>query len=91
MIEKKEIMIKGKVQGVCFRAFTLKAARSFDIKGTVKNLFNGDVQVIAIGEKMQMESFIRALQQGPRLARVKKVVVSELKNVRNYADFRIIY
>ena len=45
-----EIIVLGRVQGVCYRAFVLHRANELNIKGYAKNLMNGNVKVIAIGE-----------------------------------------
>lgn len=61
---KKRLHIKfaGRVQGVGFR-FTAEAiARQFNITGWARNLTNGEVEIVAEGEKESLEEFISNLQ-----------------------------
>lgn len=73
----KQFIISGYVQGVWFRASTRDQANNLGIKGWVKNLNNGDVEVIACGNDQQLEILHQWLQRGPEHALVDKVVVSD--------------
>jgi acylphosphatase len=66
-------LIKGRVQGVAFRHYTVREAEKWGIAGTVRNLFNGDVEVYAQGDESSMAHFESYLHTGPRSARVDKV------------------
>lgn len=88
---RKKILISGRVQGVGFRMFTVRQARNFGIKGYAKNLFNGKVEVLAIGEKNELNPFIEQLKIGPRMANVKKLNVNETDNDEEFEDFSIRY
>lgn len=68
-----EAIIKGRVQGVFFRAQTQKQALNLNIKGSVSNLNDGCVKVIAGGKEASIKQLLAWLQQGPRLARVDEV------------------
>jgi len=57
-----EILIKGYVQGVGFRYFVQRLAKKIGVKGYVKNLFSGDVLIIAQGENFQLEDFIKRVK-----------------------------
>ena len=65
--------IKGRVQGVAFRHYTVHEAEKWGISGFVKNLFNGDVEVYAQGAEAQIAKFESFLHIGPRSASVEKV------------------
>lgn len=71
------ILVKGKVQGVYFRASAAKMAEQFFISGHAKNLKSGDVEIHAQGEKEQLELFIDWCWKGPLNAKVKDVLVEE--------------
>ncbi len=71
-------IIKGIVQGVFFRQNTREAALKQDIKGTVKNLYNGDVEVYAQGAAENIAEFEKFLNTGPMLSRVDNVIKEEL-------------
>lgn len=83
------ITISGKVQGVFFRQSTQEKAGSLGISGTVRNLPNGDVQVIATGNKEQLDQLILWCHSGPSRALVAKVVVEEVLP-ENFSGFRVI-
>jgi acylphosphatase len=65
--------VKGRVQGVWFRDSTRREALKLKIHGYAKNLANGDVEVLAIGEMSALDSLYRWLHEGPPLARVSEV------------------
>jgi acylphosphatase len=66
-------VIKGRVQGVGFRFFTVEAARRMGISGWVRNLANGDVEAEAEGAPQTVAAFIQELKTGHRWARVDSV------------------
>ncbi|HEY4831085.1 MAG TPA: acylphosphatase [Waddliaceae bacterium] len=55
-------IISGNVQGVCFRAITRDFAQQLNIKGIVKNLTNGSVEIFAQGEKNTLEKLLEMLK-----------------------------
>jgi len=83
--------IEGKVQGVFFRYFTLENARKNRINGWVKNLEDGRVEVVAEGERGDIEKFLEFLRIGPKFAKVKKVRVEWEEYSGEFKDFRILY
>jgi len=86
-----EIIVSGRVQGVCYRAFVLEKAQELNIKGYTRNLMNGDVEIIAVGEESILEIFINLLQKGPSMARVDIIETSEIIIGEGFSDFRIKY
>ncbi len=73
----KRYRVSGHVQGVFFRAATQEQARRLGLKGWVRNMPNGDVELLAWGDAEGLHELAAWLWQGPPMARVKKVV-SEL-------------
>ena len=65
--------VAGKVQGVWFRASAREQAVRLGLRGYARNLDDGRVEVLAIGEDAAIEQLEKWLWQGPRLARVKDV------------------
>jgi len=65
--------VHGKVQGVWFRAWTRDTARELGLTGWVRNLPSGDVEVLAQGDRGQLEALILRLWDGPPLARVTDI------------------
>jgi acylphosphatase len=71
------IVIRGKVQGVGFRWFARVAARRLELKGWVRNLDDGSVEVAAAGSQEHLTMFRRQLTQGPDGARVESIEEAE--------------
>ena len=70
------VIISGHVQGVGYRYFTKKQAdRSGDIKGTVRNLEDGRVEVVAEGPEQSMRRLLTILEKGPVFFRVTDMKV----------------
>ena len=86
-----EIIVSGRVQGVCYRAFVLHRANELNIKGYTKNLMNGNVKVIASGEDNTMNIFIDMLKEGHSMARVDNIQTSEIIIGEEFSDFSIKY
>ena len=85
------VLISGKVQGVGFRNFTQMNAKQLGINGYAKNLPNGKVEVVAEGDKSQLDALVALLKQGPRFARVDSLEVDERPFTGEYKTFGIRY
>jgi acylphosphatase len=70
------IVVSGMVQGVGFRYFVQHHARQLGLTGWVRNLANGDVEVVAEGNKEFVESLIVYVRRGPRSAVVSNAAVT---------------
>ena len=66
-------LVRGKVQGVWFRASTRDEALMLGLRGYASNLSNGDVEVLAVGDADAIDRLAVWLQQGPPMARVDAV------------------
>ncbi|MBD3224308.1 MAG: acylphosphatase [Caldithrix sp.] len=84
-----QVILKGRVQGVGFRWFTREQAREFGVNGYVKNLPNGDVEVVAEGEVAVVDAFIEKLKQGPGFAHVTDTEMTELQKTDRYSSFDV--
>ncbi len=82
------ITIIGDVQGVGFRFSARNAARTYRIKGYVKNNFDGSVYIEAEADKSSLDKFISWCYEGPAHAKVKDVTVSK-GTLQNYKAFDI--
>jgi acylphosphatase len=91
MIKEIRCNIKGRVQLVMFRNFTRTIARALGLKGYVKNLKDGSVEVLSQGEKENLKEFLIHLNKGPILARVDSIGVSWMEPKEEYEGFNIVY
>jgi acylphosphatase len=72
------ITVSGKVQGVYYRQSSRERAVELGITGTVQNLRDGSVQIIATGTKEQLDELANWCSKGPVRAAVENVEVKEL-------------
>lgn len=73
-MEARHLLISGIVQGVGYRAWTVRTARAFGLNGWVRNLHDGRVEVWAEGSAEDLAKLEASCHQGPRYAEVEKVV-----------------
>ncbi len=59
------LIVLGKVQGVFYRASCQDVAVKYGLHGWVKNLYTGEVEAVAQGEKEKLEKFIEWCKKGP--------------------------
>ena len=84
----RKYVVKGRVQGVGFRAFVQYAADSLDIRGWTRNSDDGSVEVYAVGTPEQLSALSAYLWRGPRMAIVRHVDEMEAA-VEEWSDFQI--
>ncbi len=89
MVQTISIIVKGNVQGVYYRQTTQEKATALGITGTVCNLPDRNVKIIATGAKEQLEKLVAWCRQGPSRA---EVVSLELKDepLQEFSDFKIV-
>ena len=83
------LLIKGKVQGVFYRATAKKIADKLQLTGWIKNTKDGDVEVAATGNEEQLKVFINWCKKGPEKAKVEDVIVTP-KTETHFNDFKIV-
>ena len=76
MHKTAEILVSGYVQAVGYRLYTKRYADQLGLTGSVQNLPDGNVRVVASGAEQDLERFIDRLREGPRAAIVKDVKVT---------------
>jgi acylphosphatase len=71
--QTRRYFVSGIVQGVGFRFFVQREAEKLRVAGYARNLFDGRVEVFAVGSPAQLEAMKRALERGPRFSSVSGV------------------
>jgi acylphosphatase len=66
-------IVKGRVQGVGFRAFVVETGLVLGATGWARNHWDGSVEVVAEGDQKTLEDLLAALRRGPRISRVSQV------------------
>jgi acylphosphatase len=85
----RRFVIAGRVQGVGFRWFTHDAAAREGVHGWVRNLADGSVEVVAEGDRSDVDRLEAAVRRGPGSARVERFDVEELAPTGRTAGFEI--
>jgi acylphosphatase len=86
------MVVEGLVQGVGFRWFVARHADSLGLKGYVSNLYNGNVEIEAVGERGMIEELIKQVKIGPRSAHVSDMKLEWVevgKRANHYTHFEI--
>jgi acylphosphatase len=83
------IIIKGRIQGIGFRAFARAKAVPLLVRGYARNLPGGDVEVVAEGSKANLEKFLAELQEGPALATIEDLNIAWGEYTGEFTDFEI--
>lgn len=84
-------VVRGRVQLVMFRDFAQRTSRRFGITGTVKNLPDGTVEVVAQGERGELEKLLTELHKGSLLSRVDSVESEWREPTKKFDDFTILF
>jgi len=74
-MKRVKMIVCGRVQGVGYRYFVQEKAREFGIKGYVRNLPEGDVEIDAEGDRNDLEIFISTCKEGPNFSNVRDLVI----------------
>lgn len=88
---RAHLLIRGRVQGVFYRAFTEETARSLDLKGWVRNTPGGDVEAVLEGKKKDIEQAIGLCYQGPPAAHVTDIDVEWQDYRGEFPSFSVRY
>lgn len=83
------LLIKGKVQGVFYRASAKEIAQTLDLGGWVKNTSEGHVEAVVSGSEKSLQQFIDWCRKGPEKAVVETLTVTSISD-QSFAGFRII-
>ena len=88
--QTKRYFVSGIVQGVGFRFFVQRAAQKLRVGGYTRNLFDGRVEVLAIGSPKQLDAMKSALERGPRFSSVSGVREEETQHSPQFAKEFVI-
>jgi len=84
-----KLSISGTVQGVFFRRFVKDNADKNGVKGFVRNLEDGRLEVFLEGEQESVDNMIAICKRGPAHSNLRKIEEKEEK-LQDFKDFRII-
>lgn len=84
-------VVKGKVQGVWFRARTREEAMKLGLKGWVRNKGLNEVEIVAEGPDDKLKELVEYCKKGPEFAEVEDVLVDEEEPTGEFVNFFIKY
>jgi acylphosphatase len=85
------ILISGQVQGVFFRSNTIHVANELGVRGWIKNLPNGMVEVVAEGNKQKLDRLIEFCREGPEGAKVENIEIKWEKPKNEFEGFDVMF
>jgi acylphosphatase len=87
-----KILVEGRVQRVGYRHYIYTKAKRLQLRGYVRNLDNGKVEILAIGEGTSISSLIKQAKKGPTLSWVYNVQVYAVEQdmSEHFNDFLIV-
>jgi acylphosphatase len=89
MVVARKFLISGEVQGVGFRYFAQRSSAKHQVRGYIKNLEDGSVEVLAEGSPKAVEEFRFDLAAGPVHSRVENIEELVVEPSGRYSTFRI--
>src|SRR5258706_13192905 len=89
-LKQLNLVVRGRVQGVFFRASTQREARRLGVTGWVKNRNDGSVEILAEGEETSIRELYGWAQKGPSAARAERVDTRWPRYTGDFPDFRIV-
>ena len=84
-----QVFYEGNVQGVGFRYTIRQIAKGFDISGSVRNLRDGRVELLAAGEEDEVRAFLEAIMQSELRAHIRKQTEAPLPSPPAFRGFEI--
>jgi acylphosphatase len=90
MKKAAKIVIQGTVQGVFFRQFCKDNADKLELKGMVRNLDSGDVELIIEGDMNNIGKMVEIMKKGPPHAQIRNVSVEEKNWSGDFKEFKIL-
>jgi acylphosphatase len=89
-LKQLQLTVRGRVQGVYFRASAQREAKRLGLGGWVRNRSDGSVEILAEGEEDAIRELYGWAQKGPGAARVERVDTRWRSFTGDYPDFRIV-
>lgn len=83
------IRVSGVVQGVGYRYFITRVARRLGITGYVKNLYNGEVEIVAEGEEGPLNQVIEEAKIGPSSSDVRDIHIEWRETTGSFDSFGV--
>lgn len=90
MKKSVRIYVNGTVQGVLFRSFIKENAERYNVKGFVRNLDDGRIEVFLEGNSQDVNRMIELCKKGPRHAQIKKFEI-KTERFQDFKGFKVLH
>ena len=90
MKKSVRLYITGTVQGVFFRAFVKENAERQNVKGFVRNLDDGRIEIFLEGDANNVNKMMELCQKGPRHSQIRKVDVKP-ERFQSFKTFKVLH
>ena len=84
------LYVSGLVQGIFYRSFIKENAEKIGIKGFVRNLEDGRVEIFIEGNPEDVKKMVELAKKGPRHAEVKKVE-EKIERFQDFKQFKVLH
>jgi len=71
---RRRVLVVGRVQGVGFRAWTARRATQLGLRGRVRNVRDGSVEIEVTGDRPSVDRLIELVRRGPSSAHVREMI-----------------
>ena len=90
MKKSVRLYIDGVVQGIFFRSFVKENAERYDVKGFVRNLEDGRIEIFLEGNPDNVNKIIELMKKGPKHSQIRKVTIKPEK-FQDFKSFKILH
>ncbi len=90
MKKSVRLYINGIVQGVFFRMFIKENAERYNVKGFVRNLDDGRIEIFLEGDADNVNKMIELCKKGPKHAQIKNVEIKP-ERFQDFKTFKVLH
>ena len=90
MKKSVRLYIKGVVQGVFFRSFIKENAERYNVKGFIRNLEDGRIEIFLEGNSDDVNKMIELAKKGPKHSQIKEVEIKP-ERFQDFKSFKILH
>ncbi len=90
-MKRTHIIVKGMVQGVCFRYYTQIQAQKLGLYGWVRNRYDGSVEILAEGDSASIEKLKEWSKSGPPQADVTDLILEDMAYTGEFNSFEVTH
>lgn len=90
MKKSVRLYVEGTVQGVFFRSFIKENAERYNVKGFIRNLEDGRIEIFLEGNSDDVNKMIELAKKGPKHSQIKEVIIKP-ERFQDFKSFKILH